>query len=335
MHLFLTLTTMCAGGFLAAPLTEIPLHEQARARFATLPAVPDDTTASSQAQLGRVLFWDKRLSSDGQTSCATCHLPEDGGADRRPFSVDAKGRNTSRNSQSVFNAVLQPTLRWTGDRRSGAHQAERSLTGSLGFESPEAAVQRLRELDYEAAFSAAFPGESDPVSTRHFGTAIEAYEATLLTPAPFDRYLNGEHSALTKDQKAGLQLFIDKGCVDCHHGPLLGGESLEKFGTVRDYWTETGSKQVDEGLFLTTKKEEDRYRFRVSMLRNVAKTAPYFHDGSVSELADAVRIMGTVQLGIELPDTELTALVAFLRSLSGEVPTHYSPPASLPNAPGQ
>jgi cytochrome c peroxidase len=281
---------------------------------------------SSQARLGRALFWDTRVSLDGKTACASCHFAGDWGADRRPASIDARGEATSRHSPTVFNSMSQPALRWLGDRKTGADQAEGSLTGSMGFASKQDGVAKIAKLDYLAAFRAAYPQDPEPLSARNYGRAIEAYEATLVTPAPFDRFVGGDDGALSDPQKAGLREFIATGCAGCHNGPLLGGGTFQRFGVVKDYWAETGSKKIDVGRFAATKKEEDRYVFRVPMLRNVAKTAPYFHDGSVDRLDRAVRIMGAVQLGRALDDDSVASIVAFLETLTGEVPAHYAPP---------
>ena len=281
---------------------------------------------SPKTQLGRALFWDARLSVDGKTACASCHPAEDAGADRRRASIDARGKPTSRQSPTVFNSISQPMLRWLGDRRSGADQAEGSIAGSMGFAAKEDILPVLRTLGYEAAFRAAFPNEAEPLSTRNYGRAIEAYEATLVTPAPFDRFLGGDASALDARQRAGLRLFMDRGCAGCHNGALLGGNTLQRFGVVKDYWLATGSEKRDTGRHAITTNEADRYVFRVPMLRNVARTAPYFHDGSVATLDAAVRVMAALQLGQTLTDQEVGSIVAFLESLTGDVPAHYAPP---------
>jgi cytochrome c peroxidase len=285
---------------------------------------------SPQAELGRALFWDARVSLDGKTACASCHFAQDWGADRRPFSPDARGALTSRHSPTVFNSVAQPTLRWLGDRKTAADQAEGSLGGSLGFPSREAALKKLNELGYEAAFRAAFPQEAQPFSTANYGRALAAYQATLTTPGAFDRFLAGDDAALSERQKAGLRGFISIGCASCHNGAQFGGTLLSKFGVVKNYWLETGSQKIDQGLFAVSKKEEDRYVFRVPMLRNVSKTAPYFHDGSVATLDRAVRVMASVQLGRTLDDATVADLVAFLDSLTGAIPSNYAPPGQKP-----
>jgi len=285
---------------------------------------------SAQIELGRALFWDARVSLDGKTACASCHPASDWGADRRPFSPDARGALTSRHSPTVFNAATQPMTRWLADRKNAADQAESSLTGSLGFPSREAALAKLRELDYAPQFRGAFAPDAEPLSTRNYGLALEAYEATLDTPAAFDRFLSGDDGALSERQKAGLRAFLSIGCAGCHNGAHLGGAMLSKFGVVKDYWLETGSKKVDPGRYAVTKKEEDRYVFRVPMLRNIARTAPYFHDGSVETLERAVRVMASVQLGRTLDERTVADLVSFLEALTGEVPSSYAPPGERP-----
>jgi cytochrome c peroxidase len=187
----------------------------------------------------------------------------------------------------------------------------------------------LNDLGFEAAFRAAFPNDAQPVSPSNYGRAIQAYQATLVTPAPFDEYLAGAVGVLSPEQVEGLQLFIETGCASCHNGALLGGGSLQKFGVFQDYWTATGSEAIDTGRFATSGEERDRYVFRVPMLRNIAGTAPYFHDGSVATLPEAVDIMARVQLGRVLTADQRERIVAFLGSLTGAVPAHYSRPPNL------
>ena len=306
-------------------LADDALRLQAQALFGRLEAPSAAAAASSEAELGRALFWDARVSLAGKTSCASCLL--DHGADRRAASIDAKGLPTSRHSPTVFNSMSQPTLRWLGDRKSGADQAEGSLTGSLGFPSKQAAAEKLREFGYAEMFKAAYPGEAEPFSTANYGRAVAAYQATLVTPAPFDQFLAGDDKAMDERQLAGLRAFVATGCAACHNGKLLGGAQHMKFGVVKDYWAETGSKKIDAGRFAFTKKEEDKHVFRVPMLRNVAKTAPYFHDGSVDTLDRAVRVMASVQLGRTLDDATVASIVAFLEALTGPVPANYSAPS--------
>jgi cytochrome c peroxidase len=333
-----TLATTFAPGLLAltAACTTAPhdsaadasLLREAAKHFAPLAKAPD--AATPIAQLGRALYWDTRLSADGKTSCASCHEARDWGSDRRRFSVDAKGALTSRQSQTVFNSMTQPTLRWNGDRKDGPEQAEGSLTGSLGFPTRDAALQKLKEAGYGERFVSVFAADATPLSTRNYGLAVAAYEATLVTPAPFDRWLQGDARALSRQQKAGLRAFIDAGCAACHNGDNLGGRTYQRFGIVKPYWQATGSEKQDVGRFSVTRNEEDRYVFRVPMLRNIARTAPYFHDGSVEKLEDAVRVMADVQLGRRLDAAVVADIAAFLESLTGDVPANYTPPGGAP-----
>jgi len=303
------------------------LRREALTLFGRLSA---PAAVTPEAELGRALYWDERVSLDGKTSCGSCHFARDWGADRRRFSPDARGALTSRHSPTIFNSMGQPALRWLSDRKTGADQAEGSLTGSLGFASKEAALERLGQLEYLSSFRAAYPNETEPMTLARYGQAVAAYQATLTTPAPFDRFLGGDDAALNAAQQAGLRAFMATGCSGCHSGKLLGGTMNQRFGLVKDYWLETGSTKVDVGRFAATKKEEDKYVFRVPMLRNVAKTAPYFHDGSVEQLDRAVRIMASVQLGKTLDDATVAAIVAFLGSLTGEVPVNYAAPGRRP-----
>lgn len=303
-----------------------PLRETALAMFGVLDPVSDAEIGAADVALGRSLFWDTRLSRDGRTACASCHTQDAWGSDARPKSPDARGQLTSRHSQTVFNVTLQPALRWLADRQTAAEQAHGSITGSMGFDRPEDIVLLLVDFGYGDAFRAAYPGDADPVTPERYGDALEAYQATLVTPAPFDAWLQGDDAALTQAEREGLELFTTTGCVACHSGPLLGGTVLQRFGVVEDYWTATGSTEIDEGRFAMSWAEGDRYVFRTPMLRNIARTAPYFHDGSVERLEDAVRIMARIQLGRTLDDPQVAAIAAFLGTLSGEVPPNYAPP---------
>jgi len=301
------------------------LRRSAQQLFGRVEAARPAERDAPAAQLGRALFWDTRISADGRTACASCHTAEAAGADPRPTPIDARGKPMPRQSLTVFNSLAQPTLRWLADRPDAAKMAEGLTTGPMGFATHGDVLAALGRAGYGERFSAAFADDAEPLSMRNYGLAIAAYQATLATPAPFDRYLAGDERALTARQQAGLRRFIDTGCAGCHGGPLLGGKLLQRFGIVREYASATGSNPVDPGRYAITKREEDRNVFRVPMLRNVAKTAPYFHDGSVATLPAAVRVMADVQLGRALDDAQAAEIAAFLESLSGEVPEHYAP----------
>jgi cytochrome c peroxidase len=303
-----------------------PLRQTARTFFGSIEPLPAERARAPEVVLGQRLYWDERLSADGRTSCASCHTVEAWGSDDRRFSRDARGHLTGRHSQTVFNATEQSTLRWLGDRTDGVAQAQRSLTGSMGFDHADDVVPLLRQHGYDAAFRDAFPEEPDPVTVITYARAVHAYMATLLTPAPFDAYLAGDDAALTAEQREGLELFVASGCAGCHNGPLLGGMSYRRFGLVQDYWSATGSDPVDVGRHAITQDEADRYVFRTPMLRNIARTAPYFHDGSVATLEEAVRVMALVQSGRALADDDVRKIVRFLGSLTGDVPPNYVKP---------
>jgi cytochrome c peroxidase len=291
-------------------------------------SIPQDGTDALRFSLGRKLFFEQRVSADGQIACASCHVAAHGGGDGLAVSVGVFGRANPRNAPTVFNAGLQPFQHWRADRMSLADQAARSPLGMTSFGNQEEmeAMGRLRDAGYEDEFERAFPGEQPALSLDHFGSAVASFEQTLSTPGRIDAFLNGDDSALTSDEQAGLSAFVDLGCAGCHNGPGFGGQMLQKFGVVEPYADATGSAMPDQGRFDVTQDEADRFVFKVPMLRNVGESAPYFHDGSAAELDRAVRVMARVQLGSQLTDTQVAILVAFLRALSGPVPDWFSAP---------
>jgi cytochrome c peroxidase len=305
---------------------ESGLARQARDLFGVLPEVmasADNPVTPAKVTLGRALFYESRVSVDGTVSCARCHPMGLYAADGLPKSVGNRCRVTSRNAPTVLNAAAQISAHWVGDRTGVEDQAERSLVGAASFGMPsfEKAAARLRAIPgYAAMFREAFPGQADPVTVKNFALAVGAFERTLVTPAPFDAFLAGERPGLTSGQERGLRGFIEAGCAGCHAGPYFGGRSYEKFGVAEPYWTQTHSPEIDAGRFNVTKAEADRYVFKVPILRNADRTAPYFHDGSVSRLDDAVRIMGKVQLGTDLEMSRVADLVEFLKTLTGRLP---------------
>ena len=303
----------------------------ARSQFQAIRRAPEtrDSVLVARQALGRRLFFDPRWSLDGKVSCATCHPPTHYGADTGATSVGVLGRRTPRNVPTVLNAALQFVQHWRGDRRDLEDQAFKALTGpqSGGHASLDDAERRLRALrDYETEFAAAFPEDTPTVSGRHFADALGAYERTLLTPSRFDAYLDGDATALSAAEQAGLRRFLDIGCSGCHNGVGVGGGSFQRFGIVENYWLATRSTHVDSGRYDVTHVEADRYVFKVPSLRNAAETGPYFHDGSVATLEDAIRVMGRVQLHRRLEDTDVRSIATFIRSLTGERPPSFAPP---------
>jgi cytochrome c peroxidase len=306
--------------------------------FAPLPThagSAEHPVSPQRVALGRLLFFEPRVSLDGTASCARCHQPALYGTDALPKSIGAAGRVNARNAPTVLNSALQFSEHWLGDRTDVEDQARRALIGPASFGNPDfaAAMNKLRAIPgYAARFRDAFPGEAAPITPENWAAAIGAYERTLMTPAPFDAYLKGDAEALTPAARAGLARFIDTGCAGCHNGVGVGGGSFQKFGVMEDYWKATGSEPIDPGRFAVTGQAADRYVFKVPSLRNVAMTAPYFHDGSVATLPEAVRIMARVQLGRTLPEAEVQALVAFLESLTGPLPGDFVNAPILPAA---
>ncbi len=313
------------------------LLDAAKAMFQPLPPAPvaKGPVETARVELGRRLFFEQRVSADGNVACAHCHLPEKQASDGLPKAIGVFGKENPRNAPSIFNAGLNVRQHWRGDRESLEEQAEKSLLGPASFGNPDhaSAMNKLKAVPaYPGAFAKAFPDDKDPVNAKNWGAAIAAFERTLLTPSRFDAFLAGDAQALTPQELSGLRLFIDTGCAGCHNGVGIGGNSFRKFGVVEDYWTETGAKTPDKGRAEVTKSDADLYVFKVPMLRNVAKTAPYFHDGSVGDLSTAVAIMGETQLGKTLPANEVADIVAFLGSLTGPVPATYAPPEPFPDA---
>lgn len=325
--------------------SEQALLERARQLFKPLPAdasTPERPITPEKVALGKALFFEPRVSSDGTVSCSKCHQPTLQGADALPVSIGNHGKLLPRNAPTVFNTALQFAQHYGGNRKDVEEQATKALVSALAYGNADyaAAEQKLKAISgYRPMFEKAFPGETDPVNVENWGKAIGAYERVLLTPAPFDRYLTGDTNALNARAKRGLDKFMTFGCAGCHNGVVVGGQMYQKFGLTADYWTLTGSKEVplygghDKGRFQDTKSEADAFMFKVEQLRNVAVTPPYFHDGSVTDLKDAVRIMAKLQLGRDLSGDDIGDIIAFLESLTGEVPTQFANVPDLPPAP--
>ncbi len=324
--------------------TDQALLDRAKTLFNPLPEharVDDYPHSKERAELGKMLFFETRVSVDGSTSCASCHSPSYHGADSRALSIGVRGQKLPRNANTVFNTPLLVAQHYGGNRQTVEEQALKALISPLAYgnKSFEEAEGRLKALGYEKYFEAAFPNEKDVVSAENWSKAIGSFERTLLTPAPFDRYLKGDTRAISAEAKVGLEKFMSYGCAGCHNGSTVGGQTFQKFGLTEDYWKATGSVEMPElkgrdmGRWHDTKKEEDKFIFKVPQLRNVAMTPPYFHDGSVDSLDDAVRIMARLQLGRQLSDDDVRHLVAFLNTLTGEVPKHFATAPILPVAP--
>ncbi|MEW8977926.1 MAG: cytochrome-c peroxidase [Symbiobacterium sp.] len=283
--------------------------------FATIVAPPepeDNPTTPEKVELGKMLYFDPRLSSSGVISCATCHNLGLGGTDRLPTSIGHGFQNTPRNAPTVLNAAFFQNQFWDGRAQGLEEQAKGPIQAEGEMNMPaDQAVARIKSIKgYHEYFEKAFPGEADPITFDNIVKAIAAFERTLITPNDaLDRYLRGDKQALSPQAIRGMETFDSIGCTSCHAGPALSSGAMMKFD-----W---GS---DAGKASWTNNPEDEKFFRVQTLRNVSLTGPYFHDGSVETLEEAVTIMARVQLGVELTDQQRDDIVAFLRSLVGEMP---------------
>lgn len=296
-------------------------------RFRPIHGRFDGPNDDALVALGRALWFDPRLSRDGTIACNTCHPLDRGGADGLRASPGVGGRTGRRNTPTVLNAAGAFSQFWDGRATTLEEQARGPLFAPVEMAAEPAMVEaRLRAVSgYQPLFDKAFPGDAKPVSVDHVVAAIAAFERRLATPGRWDRFLQGDHDALTPREREGLKVFTNVGCMVCHTGPLLGGSSYQKAGAVEP-WPST----ADLGRFEVTKDPADRYLFKVPTLRNVARTAPYFHDGSAATLPDAIRMMGRHQLGLELSEDEVDAIGAWLGALSGDLPASLVVPPRLP-----
>jgi len=287
----------------------------------TMPTEQNPITPA-KVKLGKVLFYELRISIDGTVSCAKCHPISLHAADGLKKAKGNNCKENPRNSPTIFNAASQITEHWIGNRTSVEDQAKQAVTGppAFGMPSYESVEKILKGMKgYLTLFQDAFPGEKDPVTIDNFAKAIGAFERTMVTPAPFDDFMKGNAGAMTEQQKKGLKTFLDTGCMTCHFSPYVGGQMYQKFGVIEPYLKYTKSEKADEGRFAVTKNETDRFLFKVPVLRNVAVTPPYFHDGSVDKLDQAVWIMAKIQLGKDLSKQQTEDVAAFLSSLTGRI----------------
>ena len=312
------------------------LLKQAQTLFNPLPQASGPSEApplSTREALGKMLFFDPRWTVEGNVSCATCHQPALYGTDGLARSIGVLHRRHRRNAPTVLNAGLNFIQHWSGDRKTLEDQVDQALVGAIssGHRDRTAALAGVEAIEgYAPLFREAFPDETKPLTSVNVAKAIAAYERTLLTPAPFDSYLRGDAQAISPVARNGLRRFISRGCASCHNGLGVGGQIFQKFGVREEYWKATGSSEVDKGRFEVTNDPADLYVFKVPSLRNVEMTSPYFHDGSVPALAAAVKVMARVQLGVALPDTEITEIIEFLRTLTGPLPASFATAPTLP-----
>lgn len=293
--------------------------------------LPKDSTERAKVELGRSLYHEKRLSKDNTISCNSCHKTDGYGVDGEKFSLGFNDHRTGRNSPTSFNAFMHLSQFWDGRATTVEEQAKGPILagGEMAMPSADAVVEKLNKIEgYEELFKKAFPKSKPAITYDNVGDAIGAYERLFITPSRFDKLLAGKEKALKEKELKGFKKFVSAGCVACHTGNLLGGNTYQKLGVAKAW-----PNQKDQGRFDLTKKEEDKMFFKVPSLRNIAKTGPYFHDGSSAELEDAVKRMAEHQLGKDLTKEEISDIVAFLESLTGKLPKSIA--AAPKSFPGQ
>lgn len=320
MAVALTAATAFAAEPISADLRETALGTS-KALPSTTPAVANNPITPEKITLGKALFFDPRISASGVISCNSCHNLATGGDDNLETSIGHGWQKGPRNAPTVLNAVFNIAQFWDGRAEDLKAQAKGPVQAGVEMaNTPGQVIATLKSMpQYVDWFNAAFTGEADRVTFDNLAKAVEAFEATLVTPAPFDAFLNGDDAAMTSEQKQGLALFMNKGCSSCHAGINVGGQDFYQFGLMEKPSADV-LPEKDKGRFAVTNTADDSYVFRAAPLRNVALTAPYFHSGKVWDLKQAVAIMGTTQLGEELTEEEVDLLVAFLNSLTGNLP---------------
>ncbi len=319
-----------AGGCAKKPAT---IDEANLKVFAPLPASVAPKTAGpveAQVALGRMLYYDARLSRSQTVACNSCHDLSKYGVDGEPTSAGFHNQRGDRNSPTVYNAAIHFVQFWDGRAPDVEAQAKGPVLNPVEMAMPDeqAVVAVLQSMpEYVTAFQKAFPGEKKPVTFDNMAIAIGTFERGLLTPSRWDKFLNGDKAALTAEEQAGAAAFVGTGCSTCHAGALLGGNLYQKIGVMKAYPDES-----DPGRYKVTNSPGDKMFFKVPSLRNVARTAPYFHNGKVGTLDAAVSQMAEYQLGRQLSAPEVSSIVTFLGALTGDIPAEYIQKPELPKS---
>jgi cytochrome c peroxidase len=335
--MFLTvLLVFTVSGAIASDI----VMKQAQTIFKPIPNKPPllekNPITPEKIELGKVLYFDPRLSSSALISCNTCHNIGMGGDDFQETSTGHGWQRGPRNAPTVLNSVFNIAQFWDGRAPDLKEQAKGPVQASVEMNNtPESAMKTIKSMpEYIAMFKQAFPDEKNPVTFDNMAKAIEAFEATLITPnSLFDQYLKGDSAALTAEEKEGLKIFMDKKCSNCHGGINMGGQGYYPFGVVERPQEEITAGDV--GRFQVTRAKSDEYVFKSPSLRNIVLTPPYYHSGRVWDLKEAVAIMSSVQLGINLSKSDIDKLVAFLKTTTGVQPKVEYPilPASTDDTP--
>lgn len=283
-----------------------------------------------QVALGRMLYYDPRLSKNQKLSCNSCHDLSKYGVDNQPTSEGHKGQHGDRNSPSVYNAAGHFVQFWDGRARDVEEQAKGPVLNpvEMAMGSDKEVIALLKSIpEYPAAFKKAFPNDKEPLTYDNFGKAIGAFERGLVTPSRWDKFLAGDQTALTEAEKAGFNTFSAAGCATCHAGAYLGGNMFQKLGVAKP-WTDTS----DPGRAKVTKSEADQLMFKVPGLRNIDKTGPYLHNGKTATLPEVIAVMGEYQLGKPLTPSEIASIETFLKALTGDIPAEYIRQPELPKS---
>lgn len=306
-----------------APVDEI--DPKVLKRFLPVVAEAPSTPDTAKVELGRTLFHEKRLSRTGEIACSTCHTLTRFGIDGQRTSTGVNGQVGARNAPSVFNAATHIAQFWDGRASDVEMQAKGPIMNpkEMAMPNERAVVGVLHGIPwYAEMFAKAYPNDRKPISLKNVGDAIGAFERGLVTKSRWDRFIHGEMGALTAQEKHGLKVFLDAGCMACHTGPQVGGNMFQKVGAVVPW-----PNQKDKGRAAITKSPSDNMVFKVPSLKNIAQTAPYFHDGASANLPDAIRLMAYHQLGLKLSDDDINAISIWMRSMTGEIdPTYIAAP---------
>jgi cytochrome c peroxidase len=317
----------------AKPAAKAEIDPDRLALYKALPEVMESTenpVTPEKVALGQMLYFEKRLSKNHDISCNSCHDLAKFGVDGKDVSDGHKGQKGTRNSPSVYNAALHAMQFWDGRAKDVEEQAGMPITnpGEMAMKDEKAAVDTLKSMpEYEEAFKKAFPDDKDAVSYANLKKAIGAFERKLVTPSRWDKFLKGDKAALTDDEKRGFNAFWDAGCQTCHAGVGVGGALMQKLGSVKEW-----PNQKDQGKFEVTKSDSDKMLFKAQSLRNVEKTAPYFHDASGKTLEEATKMMAEHQLGKKLGDDDVKLIVAWMKALTGELPADLIKEPKLPES---
>ncbi len=322
--------------YLLSASGKVQVNAEALKLFAPLPTVmgsPDNPVTVEKVILGRMLYYDPRLSANQKISCNSCHPLDAYGAESTPVSTGHKNQKGSRNAPTVYNAAGHFVQFWDGRAPTVEEQAKGPITNPVEMAMPSnaAAVQVIESMpEYVALFQKAFPGDKDPITYHNMALAIGAFERGLVTPSRWDAFIEGDQSALTDAEKSGFNTFAATGCQWCHYGPYVGGAVYQKLGVVKPWPSET-----DQGRYQVTKDELDKMVFKVPSLRNIKKTGPYFHDGSVPGLDQAIRNMAIHQRGVALTNAQVKSIETWMDSLTGQLPMSYIKPPELPKSTSQ